>query len=604
MKQHEMADALHRQMQQVHVTPALRKATLAAVHRKEETKVKRKISASLVLALVIVALCAVALAAANRLGMLDFVSRYANTSVPEDAASYVQQDVAAFQGEGVQVDVRESYYDGRTVRLIVDITPKDKGMLLLGVDSSMQDRWQDLVSIAGGEMDQTDTRTIYDAYVQGGYTSAWQVNMYTREALEGTVVGGSLDFALGEDGVLTYYLVTEFDADLPQRDVELTVNLMPYTDPKEGLYDYNARVTASTTIGLTAASRADAQAEEMYVNTEPVDYEQIGVRVDRVLMTVKPMEIYVSIDYTVTDRDKYRLTDDGLWFEFIDPQKGDASEPWSQRLEDGITGSSGIEPLDGDVATATRYRQSQTLALSERSDTYILRAYECWEKQRFDTHTIDVRPATAQDAQEPVTNELSTTQAQQTQPSAATDARIHIADFYDSVPGLKDFSAVVQGGEALEIAESGADTASLRVVEAAYDGRRIAVLLCATPQAGRALFVPCAMGEEYDKETSAQAVTGSEADAGMTAQAYADAQGATLYGVTLYDASKTGSAYDAKTQGIQRVVGDETYMLFFADYENTMQRREACVQAEIAQVMDGSQQIPTWQFVKFEIEAK
>lgn len=42
------------------------------------------------------------------------------------------------------------------------------------------------------------------------------------------------------------------------------------------------------------------------VSTEAVLYEDIGVRVDRVLMTVKPLEIYYSIEYTVVDREAMR----------------------------------------------------------------------------------------------------------------------------------------------------------------------------------------------------------------------------------------------------------------------------------------------------------
>ena len=32
--------------------------------------------------------------------------------------------------------------------------------------------------------------------------------------------------------------------------------------------------------------------------------------------------------------------------------------------------------------------QTGSLALSELRDTYTMRAYECWNKQRFETHEI------------------------------------------------------------------------------------------------------------------------------------------------------------------------------------------------------------------------
>ena len=41
----------------------------------------------------------------------------------------------------------------------------------------------------------------------------------------------------------------------------------------------------------------------------------------------------------------------------------------------------------------THYRQTGTLSLDEKADCYTLRAYECWEKRRFDTHEIRMKKA-------------------------------------------------------------------------------------------------------------------------------------------------------------------------------------------------------------------
>ena len=45
-----------------------------------------------------------------------------------------------------------------------------------------------------------------------------------------------------------------------------------------------------------------------------------------------------------------------------------------------------VEPVDD-----THFRQIGTLSLSEKADCYALRAYECWEKRRFDTHEIRMK---------------------------------------------------------------------------------------------------------------------------------------------------------------------------------------------------------------------
>ena len=124
-------------------------------------------------------------------------------------------------------------------------------------------------------------------------------------------------------------------------------------------------------------------AEERYVSDAPVEYESIGVRVDQVVMTVKPLEIDYVISYTITDPEKYAVTDEGLWFEFIDPNSTE-TDYYAQRLK---AGSSNLDAA-GNADLTQVQEQSGTLALSELRDTYTMRAYECWNKQRFETHEI------------------------------------------------------------------------------------------------------------------------------------------------------------------------------------------------------------------------
>lgn len=407
MKQSEMSGRLRKEMACVRVSPELRRKTLAAMREKETKTMKRKISVALVAALVIVAMCAVALAAVNRAGMLDFIGRYSNTYIPDDAQNYVQTDVAAIAGYGVKVNVRECYYDGHTLRLTADITPQS-GTLLLGADSMPEDSWQDLISLTYDEMDHDDTRTILDVYSQGGYEQMYGVSM-NLTYVDGDHGDRMLDFVLNpEDGVLTYYMQASYSESLPQREVELTVCLTPYEGLETGEPVRNAegRMTASTTLTVEASKLQSAEpvgdgvVENAYVNTEPVEYESIGVCIDCVLIEVEPQEIYYTIDWTVTDPEKFALTDGGLFFEFVDPDST-AEEPWDQLLADGLSGIGSVVPLDGDeegdLASATHYRQNGTLGRSELYETYTVRAYECWEKARFDTHEIEMRPATEAD---------------------------------------------------------------------------------------------------------------------------------------------------------------------------------------------------------------
>ena len=104
-------------------------------------------------------------------------------------------------------------------------------------------------------------------------------------------------------------------------------------------------------------------------------------------VTTKPLEMDYAIEYTVVDAEKFAQTDDGLWFEFIDPNSRE-EQPYDQRLKEGFSSMRSVEPVDD-----THFRQIGTLSLSEKADRYTLRAYECWEKRRFDTHEIRMKKA-------------------------------------------------------------------------------------------------------------------------------------------------------------------------------------------------------------------
>jgi len=139
MKRNEFRMQLHREMDSVHVSPALRQRVMNAAQGKGETIVRRKMTFALAAALMAMLLCAAALAAAGRWGILDFVGRYPDSYIPEDAQDYVQTDVLTMENEWVTVAIRELYYDGRVSRMTADVTPKAENVLLMGEDACMED---------------------------------------------------------------------------------------------------------------------------------------------------------------------------------------------------------------------------------------------------------------------------------------------------------------------------------------------------------------------------------------------------------------------------------------------------------------------------------
>ena len=410
MTRKELAERLRRETDGVHASAALMQRTLRAAQGKEENQpvMMKKMTLAVAFALIAVTLCAAAIAAANRWGMLDFVDRYAvDHYIPEDAQNYVQTDVAQLENEWVTVSIRELYYDGRTSRMTVDVTPKAEHVLLVGEDTCLSDPFINLTHeyVMDGD---NDMRTVYQVIGEEGYEAVYAATSCTFDAEHG-ITGGSMDYILGEDGTLTIFQQEEYAENRPQREVTFQAILMPYDTPLDpaGYADYDRREILEAPLILTASMNpTDAPIPEgvianVYVSREPVEYPRVGVRVDRLTIEVKPQDIYAIIDYTVTDAEAYAKTDRGLWFEFIDPELADQlpadGQYAQQRLTSGLSGGGMVMPLDDEQSEPTMYRQTETLGKNELHDAYTLRAFNCWEKDRYETHTFAMRAATAED---------------------------------------------------------------------------------------------------------------------------------------------------------------------------------------------------------------
>lgn len=126
---------------------------------------------------------------------------------------------------------------------------------------------------------------------------------------------------------------------------------------------------------------------QCYESVEAIEFASVGVRVDRLLIEVKPQEIYATLECTVTDEAAYAKAESGLWFEFIDPNSTETGA-WKQQLSSGLTGvGSGSRVSDG------KFQQHETLGLNELHETYTVRAYDAWTKERFEAHEFVMKPA-------------------------------------------------------------------------------------------------------------------------------------------------------------------------------------------------------------------
>ena len=384
MKEDRVSDALHDAMNDVRLSPELRAKTLYAMRGSGERspKMKRKFSAALVFALVAVLAVAVALAVANRAELLDYMNASSNAQIPYDAASYIKQGTESGEGNTFSLNVREKFYDGRTLRLTVDVTAKAPKTLLYGLDFFPEDSWQDLITLTYDGVDPSDERSILDVYHENGYEQMMRIRLNVLSQAEDDFANTTQEVVLNEDGTLTFFYVKEFETDEPTREIKLSASAKKVME-KDGKTESGDAETVEAAFTV----EKENSDEETAVSAEPVEYESIGVRVDKVTMTTGPLEINYAIEYTVVDAEKFKKTDDGLWFEFIDPNSME-TEPYAQRLKDGFSRTGEVAPVD-----ETHFRQTGMLSLDEKADTYTLRAYECWEKQRFDTHEIQMKKA-------------------------------------------------------------------------------------------------------------------------------------------------------------------------------------------------------------------
>lgn len=386
MKREEYSARLHKEMEPVRVSRQLRARTLAALCQgrpiKEDTRmtIKHKFTVTLAVVLSALLLSGVALAAASHWGVLDFVTR-SDTWLPEDAQSYFTDEVLIAETDAGVLTVREAYYDGYRAHITADLVPKDQKTLLLYA-------WYDIQDVVGNlfrytlEQAEADRRTVAQFYKDGGYTSLWLAD------LDAVQMDCTSDSILHEDGTLTFYLQTVFPDRQPTREMPLTLSLFRFGSADE--YDYARYVTERTKISLPLTLTAHPEAScRTFVSEAGQEYPSVGVRVDRITVEVMPLDIYASIEFTVTDQAAFDKLEGGLWFEFIDPASTETS-PGHQRLKQGLSSDGSIGGNPG----GTAFIQHETLSPNELHGEYVLRAYSAWTKERYETCTFVMREVT------------------------------------------------------------------------------------------------------------------------------------------------------------------------------------------------------------------
>ncbi len=339
--------------------------TLANMQSSKNEKPIKRISFRLIAVIGIVCILSVgtALAYTNTWGILDFLNRgRTDVKVLPEASAIVQKEVIQ---KGNKTDiaaftVREAIYDGQSIYIALDVKPSSSEYLLLGPDAYPSDNITNM-----GPIFSRETGTIAD-YARENNKEMFQTSVGISGA------NCSIAYLLEEDGTLVYMLEGRYEGDSIAPDVEFKCVAVPFViENGEYVRDMNSR--KNTTLSVTLKNTGK---KETVTSIESHVYSDCGVRVDKIELTGSPMAIYAEMEFTVIDKEKYAETYNGLWFEFLDEN--------GNRLPHGASSGGGIEAIDD-----THYIEKISLQAMEKLPSEItLRGYNCWEKNRYETHTF------------------------------------------------------------------------------------------------------------------------------------------------------------------------------------------------------------------------
>ncbi len=341
--------------------------TLTDIQLKRDEKPVKKIYFRLVAVITIVCILSAgtALAFTNTWGILDFLSgRRSNVKVLPEASSIVQKvlpqeskktEIAAFT-------VREAVYDGQSVFIVLDVKPSSPDYLLLGPDAYPSDQIANMGPIFSGE-----TGMIAD-YARKNHKVMFQTSIIINNA------NCSVSYLLKENGTLVYMLDGRYEGDFTAPDVEFKCVTVPFV-MENGKYTIDMGRRKDTMLSVTLKNTGT---KETKTSKEPAVYGKCGVRVDKITLKSSDMSTYAEVEFTVIDKEKYAETD-GILFEFIDI--------YGERIPNGAASGGGIESID-----KTHYIEKISLqAMEKLPSEVILRGYNYLDKDRYDSHTFEMK---------------------------------------------------------------------------------------------------------------------------------------------------------------------------------------------------------------------
>jgi len=343
--------------------------------QKEEMKMKKKMSAGLVLALLIMLIAITAFASTNGFGLLELLAARQNSAVLPEANDLVEKNIsqASVPCEWADFEIRDAAYDGLNLYLAVVVRPLQDHLILTdGGVSQTADRVRGL-GIDGEEK-------LFDYCVRN---NAVALSVSPVLNVEDCDVWMS-DWVWEADGSMSCLLISE---ELPpekiKEELAITFNLrsmLPMEQPDRENWQFFTYAQSEKQQGMLKFSVKENGVRETVTREVEADFPSVGVSVNRVEMVSTAFGTRVSLDYTVVDAEKYCMTEGGLWFEYMDRD--------GNRIEGGVIGGGTAGAVD---ENKQQYRQTEYLTAMEKLPGELtVRAYICWTKERYETRVIDL----------------------------------------------------------------------------------------------------------------------------------------------------------------------------------------------------------------------
>lgn len=358
--------------------------------QKENEKMKKKIKfVPLIAAALVILTAGLALAASRNWGLRDFLQKRNTENVLPEAEDMIYEPTDQHQEKGenaaASLTVGEILFDGTTAQFVVYAAPKDEKSLFVLPDSLLDDCLSDL-----GERFEGETMTIREYADQNGKEAVYRLSFGFTDS---SLFVNSMDYQIEKDGSMACHLTASAEQPIPET---FTATLTCYMD------DLISNQSIKEYVSFTVSWSSDKVLTPVE-STEPVTFDGVGLRIDRVTLNGTPLAVRARIEITVLDKEKYKANnypsfafidedgnrlpmDLGEWgedsFGPLDQNEIDTEqwyEEWEQRwdIEWGDQDGENIEEAYRDRPIYTRYVQLTTLPAAESlPDEICLAAYD------------------------------------------------------------------------------------------------------------------------------------------------------------------------------------------------------------------------------------